>query len=193
MCAAKCKCVDCLNYVGSQALIDKRRKMKDHRGAEFAMRIADEAWKGGKHAGPPRGMNPRGMAHPSPPGPHGGHPMPMPHMMQPSPSPHHHGPPPPHYMGPMMGHAHMGYSPMGMPPVTPGYVHGKQQMMPPSGARRAEVTRSAPKEDTKQKGRTPMANTPRTPAVRLGFDPHSSKKKRKLNPGAKVSSFSFVE
>ncbi|KAI2494967.1 cation transmembrane transporter [Fragilaria crotonensis] len=28
MCGNKCKCVDCLNYVGSQALIDKRRKIR---------------------------------------------------------------------------------------------------------------------------------------------------------------------
>ena len=105
MCATKCKCVDCLNYVGSQALIDKRRKMKDHRGAEMAMRVADEAWKGRPQSGP-HGLNPRGIK-PSPAASRGGrgHPMPMPHMMQPSPSPHHRGPPPPHYMGPMMGRA----------------------------------------------------------------------------------------
>jgi len=48
MCGSKCKCVECLNYVGSQALIDRRRKIKDHRGAEMAMRSADEAWKSGR-------------------------------------------------------------------------------------------------------------------------------------------------
>jgi len=50
MCGNKCKCVDCSNYAGSQRLIDKRRKMKDTKGAEFAMRMSDEAWKG-KHVG----------------------------------------------------------------------------------------------------------------------------------------------
>eukprot|EP00586_Coscinodiscus_wailesii_P015724 CAMPEP_0172501610 /NCGR_PEP_ID=MMETSP1066-20121228/151464_1 /TAXON_ID=671091 /ORGANISM="Coscinodiscus wailesii, Strain CCMP2513" /LENGTH=150 /DNA_ID=CAMNT_0013276501 /DNA_START=355 /DNA_END=807 /DNA_ORIENTATION=- len=47
MCGDKCKCLDCLNFIGSQALIDRRRKIKDHRGAELAMRSADEAWKRG--------------------------------------------------------------------------------------------------------------------------------------------------
>ena len=42
--------MDCQNYAGSQALIDKRRKIKDQAGADFAMRVADEAWKG-KSAG----------------------------------------------------------------------------------------------------------------------------------------------
>lgn len=183
MCGNKCKCVECLNYVGSQALIDKRRKIKDHRGAEIAMQIADDAWKG-KHA--PRGMTPRGMRQASPPGSHHGPQMAMhPHqMMQPSPPLHQRGPPPPHYMGPMMGHAHMGYSPMGMPPVTPGYVHGKQMM--PSAGRRPDASRSVPYVGPRQQS-TPMLTTPRTPLVRSRFDPHSSKKKRKLSPGEKVS------
>jgi hypothetical protein len=195
MCASKCKCVDCLNYVGSQALIDKRRKMKDHRGAELAMRVADEAWKGRPQSGP-HGLNPRGIK-PSPAASRGGrgHPMPMPHMMQPGPSPHHRGPPPPHYMGPMMGRGPppppppMRYSPMGMPPVTPGYVRGSKHTMPRSGLR-PEATKMEPPtkvDPKKQQGGTPKTVTPRTPAVRQVFDPHSSKKKRKLRPGAKVS------
>lgn len=48
VCGDKCKCVDCQNFIGSQALIDRRRKIKDHRGAEFAMRSADQAWKSGR-------------------------------------------------------------------------------------------------------------------------------------------------
>ena len=50
MCSGKCKCLDCQNFVGSQALIDRRRKIKDHRGADLAMRTADEFWKGGRQA-----------------------------------------------------------------------------------------------------------------------------------------------
>lgn len=202
MCAGKCKCVDCLNYVGSQALIDKRRKMKDHRGAEMAMRIADEAWKGGTHSAP-RGLNPRGLK-PSPVGAQRAPPLPPMHpMMQPSPSPHHHRgqpPPPPHphyMMGPPMG-----YSPMGMPPaVTPAYGRGAtaRGQAHPGSTRRNEAFKGEPMVDPtrqqqpqyrqQQYGRTPKTVTPRTPGVRIGFDPHSSKKKRKLGPGEKVSNF----
>lgn len=165
----------------------------------MAMRIADEAWKGGKPHSAPRGMNPRGLK-PSPAVSQRGPPMPMPHMMQPSPSPRHRGPPPPpppHYMGPMaMGPPRMGYSPMGMPPMTPGYGRGSaKKPSPPSSTRRMEAMRAEPpKADPKKQqqqppqhpGRIPKTVTPRTPAVRLGFDPHSSKKKRKLSLGEKV-------
>jgi len=44
-CAGKCKCADCKNFQGSQALIDRRRKIKDNRGAEKASRSSDELWK----------------------------------------------------------------------------------------------------------------------------------------------------
>ena len=103
-------------------------------------------------------------------------------MMQPSPSPHQRGPPA--YMAQMMGHPHMGYSPMAIHPVTPGYMHGKP--MPQSSGRRSDVSRSASYMKAQQQ-QTPTLTTPRTPGVRLGFDPHSSKKKRKLSPGEKVS------
>ncbi|KAL9190941.1 hypothetical protein ACHAXT_000647 [Thalassiosira profunda] len=46
VCGAKCKCANCKNFVGSQALIDRRRKIKDHKGAEAAMQGAQEVWKG---------------------------------------------------------------------------------------------------------------------------------------------------
>ncbi|KAL7473477.1 hypothetical protein ACHAXS_013950 [Conticribra weissflogii] len=47
VCGNKCKCVDCLNYNGSQALIDRRRKIKDDKGADLAMKSSDELWKKG--------------------------------------------------------------------------------------------------------------------------------------------------
>jgi len=47
VCGNKCKCVDCLNYNGSQALIDRRRKIKDDTGANLAMKSSDELWKKG--------------------------------------------------------------------------------------------------------------------------------------------------
>lgn len=48
VCGEKCKCQNCQNFIGSQALIDRRRKIKDHRGAEYAMRSSDHAWKKGR-------------------------------------------------------------------------------------------------------------------------------------------------
>lgn len=46
VCGTKCKCVECKNFPGSQALIDRRRKIKDHKGAETAMNSAEKVWKG---------------------------------------------------------------------------------------------------------------------------------------------------
>lgn len=201
ICGNKCKCVECLNYAGSQALIDKRRKIKDQRGADFAMRVADEAWKGqpggpGKPGGPPSVRRPPPV--PSP----GGARLPHPHMMHPSPrgppppGSHH---PPPHYMhqgmmmGPPMGH--MGYSPMGIPMTPAGYPHPQHMAQgephhsmypPPPGnpsAHRPTEVHPPPKI-------TPTA-TPRTPAVRVRFDPASSRKKRKLSPGVPEPTFPY--
>jgi len=45
VCGQKCKCVDCKNYIGSQALIDRRRKIKDYPAAEAAMKSAEKVWK----------------------------------------------------------------------------------------------------------------------------------------------------
>ena len=38
---------------------------------------------------------------------------------------------------------------------------------------------------------TPSASTPRTPGVRVKFDPASSKKKRKISPGQEEASVPF--
>ncbi len=45
VCVDQCKCVSCSNRAGSQKLIDKRRKMKDTKGAEYAMQISKEVWE----------------------------------------------------------------------------------------------------------------------------------------------------
>eukprot|EP00548_Thalassiothrix_antarctica_P018654 CAMPEP_0194193048 /NCGR_PEP_ID=MMETSP0154-20130528/73131_1 /TAXON_ID=1049557 /ORGANISM="Thalassiothrix antarctica, Strain L6-D1" /LENGTH=936 /DNA_ID=CAMNT_0038916989 /DNA_START=381 /DNA_END=3191 /DNA_ORIENTATION=+ len=139
MCGNKCKCVECLNYVGSQALIDKRRKIKDHRGADFAMRIADEAWKKGKHGHPPpmssntkshtrHHVPSSASSHPS----HGGQYPPLhPHMMHPNPPQHGpHGSMYPLMMGHPQ-HPHMGYSPMPMHPTSKPYTHGQKSLPQP--------------------------------------------------------------
>eukprot|EP00529_Nitzschia_sp_RCC80_P007124 CAMPEP_0113489972 /NCGR_PEP_ID=MMETSP0014_2-20120614/26802_1 /TAXON_ID=2857 /ORGANISM="Nitzschia sp." /LENGTH=1347 /DNA_ID=CAMNT_0000383721 /DNA_START=299 /DNA_END=4342 /DNA_ORIENTATION=- /assembly_acc=CAM_ASM_000159 len=153
MCGEKCKCADnCSNYPGSQKLIDKRRKMKDKRGAEFAMRVADEAWKNrtvgsARKPAPPKSTPvqappsaPRNPPAPTSAGrlPPQGPPTHHAHMMQPSPrghgppppsGPHHYPPRHPHYMvhhnGPRVPMGHHGWtpSPMGIRIHPPGY-HG---------------------------------------------------------------------
>ena len=46
VCGESCKCSNCKNYVGSQALIERRRKLKDAKGMELAMRPVARGWKG---------------------------------------------------------------------------------------------------------------------------------------------------
>jgi len=132
MCGSNCKCVDCKNVSGSQSLIDKRRRMKDTVGAEFAMREAERSWKAQlqRHQQPTQQVVPpcrspvqppnhAGVLLPSghpalhgrPPVAHGGHHYPV------APHPHH-----PRYAPYMVPPGHPGYSPqMGPPPMTPNY------------------------------------------------------------------------
>lgn len=210
-------------------LIDKRRKIKDQRGADFAMRVADEAWKSGAggaarkppHQATPQRQTPsqapagaRRLGPPppitSPAGANGmaGRP---PHMF-PSPGNPYHMP------GMMMGAMGMGpmaYSPMGMPMTPAGYPpHGAPPMQqsgyaPPASASRAKkatptpttaaksktegddknTTTAAtaavdePTASAKKRPASAITATPRTPGVRVAFDPQSSRKKRKIGPG----------
>lgn len=196
-CGSKCKCADCLNYAGSQALVDKRNKMKDRPGAEYALRVSHEQWKSG-HA--TSGSKP--LAHPA----HRRRPMPSPivgmqlphHMVHPSPR----GPPPQGSHGyPASQQAHRlyyqhsyphGYPPLGMP-VTPGYHRPPVRMQPgesmPHSAYRAQhrnrsgsCGKPMPTPITKDHLKT-VAVSPRTPAVRKPFDPTTNRKKRKVIPG----------
>jgi len=199
MCGSKCKCVECLNYVGSQALIDRRRKIKDLRGAELAMRTADEAWKGGhleqqNRTGPGNPAippHPVTMSSPAAQQPHRpmGHPVVVPPMMHPN-SGLHNCPSP--YAPPnmMMGHAPMGYSPMIPQPTTPAYSSTKPTNYS-SGRRSGSSGYSRSTQMANMKPFKPSISTPRTPAFRLGFDPHSSKKKRKMGPGKEEPAFSY--
>ena len=173
MCGSKCKCADCLNYVGSQALIDRRRKIKDHRGAELAMKSADEAWKAGQHSGqkqPPlsrsggmgnaetlsaatSGGVPPHAAYPTPTGAHHSVPVshmggPGSHMQAPGQYPHH-----PHMsMPPMMHPSPSQHHPGSMPP---GY-HG----MPPH----MMMGHHHPPPGPPTMGYSPMAVQPTPPA-----------------------------
>lgn len=263
MCGNKCKCVDCLNYVGSQALIDKLRKIKDHRGADFAMRLADEAWKG-KH-GRPSSTTPATRRLPSPaPSRATQHHMPPQHMMPPGP---YMGYPYPSPMG--GGHAAPQFArsdsrstasrpssrsenkkaPSARDPIRPS----SKELLAKATAQRPRASPPPPAESNKPPAVTPAttttttavntespsstpapsipvneqpaapikatvpikmepdvemtdqvvktaaptpapkaaAATPRTPGVRLGYDPYSSKKKRRLRPGEKEASFAY--
>jgi hypothetical protein len=245
ICGGKCKCADCQNYAGSQALIDKRRKIKDQRGADFAMRVADEAWKGTNRkrtAPPPPAPPARRIAHgPSMPIPSPAtgrlHPTHMMHASPRGPPAQHGGSHHPHYMshhgmmmgppmGGSMGMGGMAYSPMGMPPMTPvGYQkpltmsHGDHRgMYPPTPApgipTPAAATRPLAPLASAAKTITPVAPitvtssavavaattdtaskttrmTPRTPGIRVKFDPASSRKKLKLSPGSAEPTYAY--
>ena len=95
-------------------------------------------------------------------------------------------------MGPPVGGpmGPMGFSPMGMsmtpagyprPPLQPG--EPPHAMYPPPPANPAVQHKKAGPTAAAQKN-TPSTTTPRTPAVRVKFDPASSRKKRKLSPGS---------
>jgi hypothetical protein len=183
-----------MNKAGSQKLIDKRRKMKDTRGAAYAMRVAEESWKGPHRQRTSSAGVPPHLRAPLPSSAGGGRPsmQVMPHMMRPSPPGSHGRPqgppggtgPPQHYM-PYLGPAHMGaigYSPMGVPPITPGY--GDPRMGDPSRFSRpgptvapGSVARQVMKRPAQKI--TPGASSPRTPGVRRAFDPAQSRKKRR--------------
>jgi hypothetical protein len=194
MCSKKCKCEKCQNFVGSQALIDKRRKMKDAPGAKFAMRVAAEAWQGPEA---PRRMPhsaPRGIApQPSPMGRAPERPEGMstqPHMIQPSPATSAYAPygPPPH--GPSHPYAamsrHLGYHPsVVMPPVAHGYMpYGA----PPPHHPVAVALPPGPYGDPMQRG-TPRISTPRgTSLLRGGYGSRARREKRQITPGEEVRS-----
>ena len=172
ICSDKCKCIECQNFVGSQQLIDRRRKIKDHKGAEMAMRSSHDAWKHGMNPGMRNAMRPHNNVFPSP-APRMGQPptigiYPM-SMISPPPGGLHPGQVPPQFMGrSQMMMAPVGYSPIGMQPITPFSASGPQQPMlrdktfAPTSYFHQQVTKKT---------------TPRNHAARRGFDHHSIKKK----------------
>ena len=177
-CIDKCKCVDCQNFIGSQQLIDRRRKIKDHKGAEMAMRSSHDAWKHGLNHNMRNVVAHHGNVFPSPAPRMGQHP---PHlglysMISPPPGnirPGHVPPPPPHFMGRnQMIFAPVGYSPMGMQPVTPGYSTGAAQQ-------RIVEKSIPPTPHFQQRSKKISSTTPKNPAARKGFNPHSIKKNGK--------------
>lgn len=176
MCGKKCKCVNCQNYVGSQALIDRRRKIKDVKGAELAMRSSDEAWKGSQsetRSGLTQRSTPTGY-HQSPivHDPRAGR-IPHPNMMMMSPMPN--SAASPHISHPYASpHVMMGQSSMGFPQMT-------AQSMPYSSSRpeyqasSSRVVASLPGSHASYYKQKFAASTPSTRPFNR-YDPHSSKK-----------------
>jgi hypothetical protein len=152
MCGVKCKCANCQNYIGSQALMERRRKIKDVKGVDYPL--------GQNNGNVPTsaGRNPARPMFSSPPG------MPqqrfgMPQMLSPQ---GYMGRPPPM----MMHHGRMGYSPMSMPPGTPLYDYRAQYPPFPTPQVRPGMNQH-----------TPRLKTPKTPVGRR--DPLSAKKSKK--------------
>ena len=130
-CSDNCKCIECQNYVGSQQLIDRRRKIKDHKGAEMAMRSSHDAWKNGLNPNTNirTTIPPATTVYPSP-APRMGQAINMYPMSMISPSPPgsnvRPGSIPSHFLGrSQMVMTSVGYSPLGMQPLTPAYTTTK--------------------------------------------------------------------
>ena len=163
--------------------------MKDTKGAEYAVRVAHEVWQSHRSQQAPTAspvlMRSNNMATGSG---HGHHPH---HMQQGGMS--HPGYMHPAFMAPtVMGR--IGYSPMGAPPVTPLYsqqhraheMHMRGMMHSFNAATKPPETKSAPSKkrsfsDTSPPATTSRGPVPRTPPVRIEFDPSSSRKESSKN------------
>jgi hypothetical protein len=175
-----------MNHAESQKLIDVRRRMKDHKGAEYAMKINHETWKKGSlsHTAP----RPLRTSSPAFFGHHPSHPMgPIIHS-----APHLH----PHYRTPYIGPSSMGtiFSPMNVNPVTPA-LGSKREGKYIDSPRKSKATsvikpekldekRLSPSE-LKRSSRqiTPSSLAPKTPSTRTDSSsvdlPLASPSKRK--------------
>ncbi len=162
MCSNKCKCINCKNFPGSQALMERRQNRKDQKGKpiDFSVR-RKEPWKKGGGLPIPKsaGRNPAQPFFPSSIPMNSRH-VGMPPVMS-----------PPAYMGRppnMLPPTRMpGYSPMPLPPGTPAYDNRMTQhnFYPTPHFRLGSVHS------------TPSLKSPKTPVGRR--DPLSAKKKKK--------------
>jgi len=184
-CGDKCKCEDCENYQGSQALIDRLNKVRDRKGAQAAMAASDEIWRGKQPAevtpaaltpaaGTPsarsstksKGRRPSpGYAFASPPSGMQGRIMPPPHSV-------HHASPPPFMMQSMM---------MGPPPHHPMAwqtpTHGSQQV---EAARRAAA--SATRSSNSSRKRRQTASSARSKSAKAQAGGSTSSRKMSDRP-----------
>jgi hypothetical protein len=189
-----------MNHAESQKLIDVRRRMKDHKGAEYAMKINHETWKKGSlaHSAPPiRTTSPAYFGHP---------PHPMASIVHSAPHIHHPGNP--HYartpyIGPPMGSI---FSPMSVNPVTPS-LGAKRPGTYDDSPRKSKAASLIKPEKLDGKRLSPLENkrasqeitpsssaTPTTPSVRhdssyVKSSSPSKRKKRDLDDEEKIPFF----
>jgi hypothetical protein len=153
LCSGRCKCADCMNHAESQKLIDVRRRMKDHKGAEYAMKINHETWKKGSlsNTAPPlRTTSPAFFGH------HPSHPMGT--LIHSAPHMHHH-PGNPHFVRtPYIGPSSMGtiFSPMNVNPVTPAL--GKRLGIYDDSPRKSKGSSVIKPEKLDEKRLSPLEN-----------------------------------
>jgi hypothetical protein len=175
ICSDRCKCIECQNFVGSQQLIDRRRKIKDHRGAELAMQSSHDVWKRGIHTGMRNAAHGHHTSMPSPAAHLGQHPGALMYsmsMISPPPGGMHPGALPHHFMGrsPMMMPP-IGYHSIGMhQPITPYSVNESHSQM----LRNMNNNRNRPIPSHFQPKQISKAKT--TAKTRKGFNPHLKKK-----------------
>ncbi len=179
--------MECQNLAGSQTLIDKRRKMKDSKGAEYAVRVAHEVWQGQRAQQQGSAASPANMRSSNIPAGsvHG-------HQMSQGAMPHRGYMHPAYMASSVMGH--IGYSTMGVPPVTPMF---GQQQRAHEMQMRAMMQHYKPEDHSTKPTETKFASSkkrscpetsppvtasknpvPRTPPVRIQFDPSSSRKSK---------------
>lgn len=144
--------------------------MKDTKGAEFAMRVAEETWKGqGGQQLPKSGATKLDIRAALPTSARG-HPR-----AGPPPGYLHGGYAPPHMMG-------MGYSPITAPAVTPGFRQSRtagKAPQPPLEKAPASVEKAPASQGTKRPPPGETTKTPRNRPIRIEFDVSTSRKKRK--------------
>jgi len=161
VCGVKCKCENCKNISGSDDLLQRRRKIKDHKGAEEVIR--QKAKKDDQ-------KKPGHAPIPNPPQPL--YPLSLPVQAQ-------------HHLNMMLGSPY-GFnlwqqqngmqSPLGVPPGTPAY----QRFYPPY-----PTPQSRPIIGSQLK--TPQLKTPKTPVARR--DPLSAKKSKNSENAIKKECF----
>ncbi len=160
LCSDKCKCVNCKNFAGSQALHERRQTRKDMKGVTIENSVhRKELWKKPMSAQKATPRNPNQPFFPSS--------APVANQR------HITGPPvtsPPGYMGlppAMMAQGRIpSYSPMPLPPGTPAYEHRMHH----------HSIYPNPHFPSKTFQSTPSLKSPKTPVARR--DPLSAKRKK---------------
>jgi len=161
VCGVKCKCENCKNFSGSDELLERRRKIKDHKGAEEVIRQKaknEDSKKPVQVPNPPQPLYPLSV---------------LPAQAQ-------------HHLNMMLrspyGYGHWAHqnamqSPLGIPPGTPAY----QRFYP------HQPTPQARPQMGNHQMKTPLLKSPKTPVARR--DPLSAKKSKNSENAIKKEYF----